>query len=1050
MSKIIDKAVQITANGIDKDLKTALEDGSLAPSVLDQTVSVYKPVLNTFTAVISTDSVNAISVASQTGGFISSVGIPSDRRYNINFTSGYFNVVPSVQVTAQDSSGATRVVPIASLTTTSMQVFSSPDDTGITRLFVTVEKQGADYIDPLTSTQEITIPMTQAGLIQEEDLVTRCAGNGGTAVTADVTNIPFIVQQDTVGAWNGSQFTVPETGVYALSGHLLYTASTTRGVDLYVNGSIYRRVGDVLGSNINKFDITDQFTAGQVLSIRSTGGGTLVNNALYHYLNITKQGTLKQVNVNPHQKATIATSEVRFEGASTRGSTATAIVRFDNVARLRGDHFELNPLGDPAVHGTHIRMKKAGRLDVTASLANNVYAYITRNQQNLTANPSTPSERLGTSGATATNFTASPVWVGDVAAGDIFRLCSDVTPTANLSNSFRLYFQELEVAVSVTNTLPQFSESDLVVRCAGNGGQAITDAFTNIPFNVISDNTGAWSGSQFVVPESGLWSIAVSTYFTTTAQRSMNVYLNGNQFRRIGEATTFSVHTGAITEQFTQGDVISIRTNNGAGTLLNDTRLHYLNITKVGKPNVTGVDVTPFVRLPMPVSQSSKRINATVSTGTVIGALTASNGSSIYSYNSTTGVYTVLKRARFNLNITLRSDTSSGTRADIALNGVNVGQDTSPSLVGGWATASWNDELNVGDTFTFASAGAATNQHVSVLATANHDNIVTPIESFSTDTAPLTYAPSSVYTLTTLANAPVGTYITFTYAANTNTRTQTTTRPDQTDADMQANGFHVSARPYSSASVATHPACFAIQIGKGHKGLNLGLYKAIGKVTSGELDFVLNGDSQQYGASSKSYNEITGILVVDVGLCLNAANSFYSFRYSDGTNQTNGYLVVNASKSPALAGIPDRDVVAVRAVQSSGQSIPHNTITVLTWDTSKTYDTHNALNPSTGVFTSTKSARYKIDLATLFTGAAWTAGNLHVLYIYKNGVAYSMAYRSVQAAGTFNVYSSLTDSVRLNAGDTLDFRIVHTRGSSTVIQADAVHNHVVITEEGGN
>lgn len=203
----------------------------------------------------------------------------------------------------------------------------------------------------------------------------------------------------------------------------------------------------------------------------------------------------------------------------------------------------------------------------------------------------------------------------------------------------------------------------------------------------------------------------------------------------------------------------------------------------------------------------------------------------------------------------------------------------------------------------------------------NSSSIVVASETFSTDTAPLTYASSATYTLSTLANAPIGTFITYTYASSSNTRTQTTTAPTQTTADMNTNGINIFSRAYDDASTAGSPACVAIQIGKNLKGIQLGLYKSTGKTTSGEFDYLVrNSDAQGSGIAIKSYNESTGIIIVDAGYNEDTQTIATSLTFSDATTQTNGYLVINAGKTPALVGIPLPQIATVSHVLSTGTS----------------------------------------------------------------------------------------------------------------------------------
>lgn len=243
--------------------------------------------------------------------------------------------------------------------------------------------------------------------------------------------------------------------------------------------------------------------------------------------------------------------------------------------------------------------------------------------------------------------------------------------------------------------------------------------------------------------------------------------------------------------------------------------------------------------------------------------------------------------------------------------------------------------------------------------------ILSKTEEFSTDTASLTYASSSQYTLATLNTAPVGTFITFTYAASTNTRTQTTTAPTQTTADMNVNGIQIYTRAYNAASTAGNPAAVAIQIGKGLKGVSLNLYKSTAKATAGTLDAWQNDSASRYGAGIKDYNELTGILVIDAGFNYATTTTAANFSFSDITQQTSGYVTINASKSPALVGVPllqprIATISDVKATATAG-----GTFTSGAWQTR----TLNTLVDGTGIVTSLASNQFTLPAGTYYVDA---------------------------------------------------------------------------------
>lgn len=362
---------------------------------------------------------------------------------------------------------------------------------------------------------------------------------------------------------------------------------------------------------------------------------------------------------------------------------------------------------------------------------------------------------------------------------------------------------------------------------------------------------------------------------------------------------------------------------------------------------------------------------AVVSTSTNLDSLTKANevGQGMFSL-SAAGV-TVLESGSFNIVCMARAS-NDRPRTEIYIDGIQRTDITSAahSTVDTGSTSALSLQLAAGQVITFVTARDAAsgtfNQsiiNVSAVSTLSNPQIITASESFSTDTAQLTYAGSGTYTLATLANAPVGTFITFTYAANTNTRTQTTVAPTQTTSDMNANGIRLFTRAYNAASTAAQPAMIAIQIGKGLKGRTLDLYKSTGKTTSGSLDYMLIDSANARGASTKEYTESTGILIVDAGINQLVSTTSYQFTFSDVTGQTDGYLVINASKSPALVGVPE---LQPRIAVIEGNSAGTNTAGVFTTKPLST------LNNPTGLGVSIASNQFTLQPGTYYVTASGT------------------------------------------------------------------------------
>ena len=789
----------------------------------------------------------------------------------------------------------------------------------------------------LSATSTKTIPLTQSGLVQNPDSVLKAVGNAGQAITANVTNIPFIAQSlsgDSL-SWSGSVATALISGLYTFNGSVRTTAVNSGRIFSYING-----VSNVSHSNnanagvIVAFSGQVYLTAGDTLSFRLDSSLTLSNDTQAHSLTISRQSSLKQVSVSSDQKITIPTSELRMEGASTRGSTATAIVRFDTTAKLRGDAFTVE---SDSVLGTRITMKKAGRLSigVSAAITNaNGLVAITLNQQNLTAFPSNTFEILRSTQAYAATAVIGLSAEVNIAVGDVIRICSNSPISTYLTNALNLAFQEQDISVSVTNTLPQFSESDSSVRVDTANGYGSTGTkirrFSNVRDNIGTDIEyvpSAINGDSFVVKSAGIYAISYDEDFTAAtffgisknaSSTSTNItFLPTAEVLALQYAATVTGQENCAWQGYLNiGDTIRPHT---VGTANGTPDRCKFTISKVGKPNVTGVNVTPFVNVP----QSDVESIAYLGTGAQLLDVTtevrfptsiSTTNKGIIAVQDDSGntrtKFTALKRCTVNVSWSA-SINGAGNYANVYKNGSVLQRSTALYISTGIAQVSWTGVLDVGDFLSFGSSSSvvsdATPAPVYITATALSNQILTAPETFSTDTASLRYANASEYTLSTLANAPVGTYITFTYAANTNTRTQTTltNRPTQTDADMNVNGIQIFTRAYNAASTAAQPAAFAIQIGKGLKGISLDGYRTAGKVGSFTLDHLVIS-AIKLGLSFKDYNENTGILYVDAGYDRSAGSTTSFFMVDDVTTatQTSGYLVINASKSPALTGVP--------------------------------------------------------------------------------------------------------------------------------------------------
>jgi hypothetical protein len=478
-------------------------------------------------------------------------------------------------------------------------------------------------------------------------------------------------------------------------------------------------------------------------------------------------------------------------------------------------------------------------------------------------------------------------------------------------------------------------------------------------------------------------------------------------------------------------------------------------ISKVGKPNVTGVDVTPFITSTEQVTESSiMATGGTFGNAVITGALTHSNNATLYSYNASTGVYTILSPCTVFVSYSARKTGSSliNLTIDSSSKGV-LGQSSPDNSTGGvYISVSANFNGQPGETFSCRGNNTNTQDspRITVTAIGKSPNIVTASESFSTDTASLTYAGSAQYTLSTLANAPVGTFITFTAAANSNARTQTNAAaPTQATSNMNINGIQLFARAYNAASTSGNPASIAIQIGKNFKGLMASGYSSTAKVNAIALDMFITSATIQRG-TVVTYEENTGILQLDCAAAEVSTNTARSVgQDATGSAVSNGYIVINASKSPALTGITS-SVCAGRVVSSSGQTITNGTPTKITWNSSTTFAQNVTWDSANSRFIAQVAGKYQVS-TTIAQTRTWAAGQQTQVRIHKNGSLVSGGAFGVAWAAFSGEFGNVcTDVIDLAAGDYVEaFGVMLNGSGNSTLVANTAFNYFSISKIGG-
>lgn len=175
----------------------------------------------------------------------------------------------------------------------------------------------------------------------------------------------------------------------------------------------------------------------------------------------------------------------------------------------------------------------------------------------------------------------------------------------------------------------------------------------------------------------------------------------------------------------------------------------------------------------------------------------------------------------------------------------------------------------------------------------------------------------------------------------------------------------------------------------------------------------------------------TGVAVRLVGRLLNT-------QATAGTWATNPAEISLTPFSPLL--------VAARGVNTAGTSVANNTEQVMVYDATKSYDTHNALVASTGIFTAPEAGYYSCAWQfQLASNAGWAAGEVCYSVLYKGGAVYASGnFLRIQATATSTLTSGGASTVLLAKGDTLSVAFFQNSGGAILLGTSAEQNHFSI------
>jgi hypothetical protein len=841
-----------------------------------------------------------------------------------------------------------------------------------------------------------TIPLTNAMLVAQPDsCLNLTTANGLGSVATGVRRFSDITQN--IGsdiayydsATDGAKVVIQTAGLYDIVYIDLPTASnyiyimlnpTNLGL-LGVNGA-----GTQLGyAYFNGVGSTPVI----VTATRYLNVGDIIRPMVYNTslaagaasFSVSRAGSLKQLNLSSDSKMEIPTHELRFEGCSAVGTgSETATAQFTTLAKIKGDGFDVSN-----TNGTVITIKKRGIVTITTNITQGD-RYLSKNQAVNTTYPAN-SERLTRAYQSAT-YVAPMSWSGIVEIGDKIRVSGDA-PSGTTVNTLSMVLQELSIPANFSNVLPQWSQSDSSVsvntafgaNAAGYGSTGTKiRRFANVPQNLGSAITyadSATNGASFTINEDGVYHISYSDRVETNSTYigiSLNASSLSTDISSLAAAEIIAIEradggssnpslNAAVSRYLSKGDVIRPHTSGAA--LSGTFSLVNFSISKVGKPNLSSVDVTPFVNMKTTDTEyingkmllTNSQLDLTGEMRFALGAISTTNLgvlAIVDDSSNTRTKFVALKKCYANISFGTYISPAAGSEIFIYKNGsiFTIGMATYANSVA--VSANCNMSLEVGDFITVGSSAPANggNTNLSILATADNNATASPTQQVSSDTMSFAFKSTAIDPNVD----PIGTFNTYTYAAN-NTQTLATTAPTQSVASMNINGIQLFGKAFNASSTAGNPARFQIFIGKGLKSKQIDAYQGVAKTGASSYDLMNVGAFSRLDGTEVSYNELTGILTLDAAFDGSGAVITRYPLNTEGAGTASAYFVFNASKSPSSVTIPNLNQRIAYISDVKAPATGGGTSVASTWTTR---DLNTLIDP-TGIVKSLASNQFILD-----------------------------------------------------------------------------------------
>lgn len=165
------------------------------------------------------------------------------------------------------------------------------------------------------------------------------------------------------------------------------------------------------------------------------------------------------------------------------------------------------------------------------------------------------------------------------------------------------------------------------------------------------------------------------------------------------------------------------------------------------------------------------------------------------------------------------------------------------------------------------------------------------------------------------------------------------------------------------------------------------------------------------------------------------------------TSATFSHVEVERLSGPAQ--IAANENIRGRFSTTAGQSIDGSSTEIVNFDT-LTYDTHGAV--TTGAsweMAAPASGEYEVDAQVSYASASWTAGEIQLLMLYKNGSFYSyLDLHEAVSTSSYRICLNGSDKILLDKGDTIDIRTNSGNASARSLDTSAGLNYVSFRRTG--